>query len=73
MAKEVDNGLKIDAVQGPSVAWTYLQGCKVPQAIILRVLADPQCRRSDAAAFGSGRIGLTDQGKAIHLWRVPQE
>ncbi len=73
MAKEVDNGLKIDAVQGPAVAWTYLQGCKVPQETILRVLSGPRFRRTSGQPSATECIGFADEGKAMHLWRLPQE
>jgi len=45
MERDVNKALVIDALLGPSHAWTYMEYCKVPPYVILRVLAEPELRR----------------------------
>lgn len=45
MAKDVSDGLALDSSKGAAVSWAYMKYCKVPQQVILRVLAEPKLRR----------------------------
>jgi hypothetical protein len=62
MAAEVNNGLRIDAAQGPLYAWSYLEYCRVPQSVILRVLTESQDIRGTGMDFESGHTKTIGNG-----------
>jgi hypothetical protein len=46
MERDVNKALAINALLGTSHAWTYMEYCRVPPYVILRVLSEPELRRS---------------------------
>lgn len=55
MSRIVEQGIARDLLHGSVIAWKFLAANKVPDEVILRVLADPARRRdSDQCARGTG-------------------
>lgn len=73
MAEAVTRGVALDSSKGAATAWAYMKYYKVPQQVILRVLAAPNLRRlteltlplenSDSNAYEDMHL--------THLWRAP--
>ena len=53
LANIVEQGIIIDTLSGAVDAWTFLSNHDVPEAIILRVLLHPDCRRPSDSAFSA--------------------
>jgi len=71
MADAVTNGIELDSSKGAATAWAYMKYCKVPQLVILRVLAEPNLRRlSDINERLKGNGEQVDT-PLIRLWRAP--
>lgn len=54
MSRIVEQGITRDMLQGSVLAWKFLAANKVPDDVILRVLADPSKRRPSDAQPGDG-------------------
>lgn len=55
MSRIVEQGIARDLLHGSVMAWKFLAANKVPDEVILRVLADPAKRRdSDQSASADG-------------------
>lgn len=54
----VERGIALAIASGSAVAWAYMHGLAVPEAIIKRVLAYPDLRRR----AGTARIDLPEAG-----------
>ncbi len=72
MARAVNQGIAIDAAKGAATAWAYMKCFRVPQQVILRVLAEPALRRQHKTATPD-EIDAPIDDNAIHLWRKPGE
>ncbi len=56
MSRIVEQGITRDMLHGSVIAWKFLAANKVPDDVILRVLADPAKRRnSDLPGGPAGR------------------
>lgn len=51
MSLIVEQGITHDTLHGSVMAWKFLAGHKVPDAVILRVLAEPSKRRDTDHLF----------------------
>jgi hypothetical protein len=61
LSQVIEEGVRLDALQGVAVAWAYLQSHSVDTATILRVLSDAKARRRAAdAAVQAGKLGEED-------------
>jgi hypothetical protein len=45
MERDINKALAVHTLLGASHAWAYMEHCKVPPHVILRVLSEPQLRR----------------------------
>lgn len=70
MARALNQGIAIDAAKGAANAWTYMKHFRVPQQVILRVLAEPALRRQHKTATPDQPDAPVDDN-IIHLWRKP--
>ena len=59
MSRIVEQGIARDLLHGSVMAWKFLAANKVPDDVILRVLADPAKRRESDRCAGS-RNGFPD-------------
>lgn len=65
MSRIVEQGITRDLLHGSVMAWKFLAANKVPEDVILRVLADPGKRReSDHWATGTQACVLNIAGRA---------
>lgn len=77
MTDAVTHGIALDSTKGAATAWAYMKYCKVPQQVILRVLAEPKLRRLNELTLpleSSGSNADNNGGEdrhVIHLWRAP--
>jgi hypothetical protein len=69
MTKDVDKGMQIQSTQGPSLAWNYMQYCRVPQEVILRVLMEQDLREKPDSDFEFKQVGTVENDHVIRLWR----
>lgn len=59
MSKIVEQGIARDLLHGSVMAWKFLAANKVPDDVILRVLADPGKRR-ESDQFAASKNGFPD-------------
>lgn len=73
MAEAVTRGIALDSSNGAATAWAYMKYCKVPQQVILRVLAEPNLRRIIELTLPLENNGsnVDEHRHLIHLWRAP--
>ena len=67
MSRIVEQGITRDMLQGSVMAWKFLSANKVPDDVILRVLADPSKRRPSDVQPGDGaarHLALTGRSGA---------
>ena len=61
MSRIVEQGISRDLLHGSVMAWKFLAANKVPDEVILRVLADPAKRR-ETDQFAASRSSAADLG-----------
>jgi hypothetical protein len=71
MAEAVNLGIALDSNKGAATAWAYMKYCKVPQQVILRVLAEPRLRRLIELDVVHEDSNSDVYRNSIHLWRAP--
>lgn len=71
MAEAVNQGIALDCTKGAATAWAYMKYFKVPQQVILRVLAEPGLRRLVEIAGPLEETDTDVYANVIHLWRAP--
>ncbi|MHA4870847.1 hypothetical protein ACXZ1M_24455 [Duganella sp. PWIR1] len=71
MAHAVNHGIALDSSKGAATAWAYMKYFKVPQQVILRVLAEPNLRRLAEIAVVLEDTDADVYTHAMHLWRAP--
>ena len=65
MSLIVEQGITRDLLHGSVMAWTFLAANKVPNAVILRVLADPANRRdTDLPSVSLPRLRILAEAAA---------
>jgi len=73
MARLVNRGIEIDLLKGAATAWAYMKYGRVPQQVILRVLAEPTLRRVIELTVplenDNDDTNAEVHKHLIHLWR----
>ncbi len=72
LAKVVTDGIALDSSKGAATAWAYMKYYKVPQQVILRVLAEPNLRRLIELTAVPEDDNAVVYKHLIHLWRAPE-
>jgi hypothetical protein len=61
LSEVIEEGVRLDALEGAAVAWAYLLAHSVDTATILRVLSDANARRAAVGAVAEARkLGKED-------------